>query len=108
MKVTGLPGFKTLDVVGDATGLSSRAGTALPASSRADWALWAGCRRRWQERGSHAQGMIRASFSRIAVVVADGGECVSDLAELRGQPASFGDVACGAPARARLPAPVQG
>jgi Transposase DDE domain group 1 len=44
--------------------------------------------------------MIRGRvFADLAVVVADGRECVSDLAVLRGQPALFGDVASVSTAR---------
>jgi len=92
--------IKTVDVVADGTGLSSRPGTALPAlvADRLGLvgglcAALAGTRER---RSAHVPGRV---FADLAVVVADGGECVSDLAMLRGQPALFGDVASVSTAR---------
>jgi hypothetical protein len=92
--------IKTVDVVADGTGLSSRAGTALPALVAGRLGLvgglcaaLAGTRER---RSAHDPGRV---FADLAVVVADGGECVSDLAMLRGQPALFGDVASVSTAR---------
>jgi hypothetical protein len=92
--------IKTVDVVADGTGLSSRAGTALPALVADGLGLvgglcaaLAGTRER---RSAHDPGRV---FADLAVVVADGGECVSDLAVLRGQPALFGDVASVSTAR---------
>jgi hypothetical protein len=92
--------INTVDVVADGTGLSSRAGTALPAlvADRLGLvgglcAALAGTRER---RSAHDPGRV---FADLAVVVADGGECVSDLAVLRGQPALFGDVASVSTAR---------
>ncbi len=94
MKVMGRSRIQTVDVVADATGLSSRAGTALLALVAGRLGLvgglsaaLAGTRER---RSGHDPGRV---FADLAVVVADGGECVSDLAVLRGQPALFGDVA---------------
>jgi hypothetical protein len=94
LKVTGRSRVQTVDVVADATGLSSRAGTALLALVAGRLGLvgglsaaLAGTRER---RSGHDPGRV---FADLAVVVADGGECVSDLAVLRGQPALFGDVA---------------
>jgi hypothetical protein len=92
--------IKTVDVAADATGLTSRAGTALPALVAFRLGLvdglcaaLAGTRER---RSVHDPGRV---FADLAVVVADGGECVSDLAVLRGQPALFGDVASVSTAR---------
>jgi Transposase DDE domain group 1 len=92
--------IKTVDVVADATGLSSRAGTVLPALVAARLGLvgglsaaLAGTRER---RSAHDPGRV---FADLAVAVADGGEWVSDLAVLRGQPALFGDVASVSTAR---------
>jgi hypothetical protein len=94
LKVIGSASFRTVDVVADGTGLSSRAGSALLAltaqrlglTDGLSWAL-TGTRER---RSAHDPGRV---LSDLAVMAADGGRCVSDLAVLAGQPALFGDVA---------------
>jgi len=100
MKVTRSASFRTVDVVADGTGLSSRAGTALLAltaqrlgrTGGLSGAL-AGTRER---RSAHDPGRVLCD---LAVMVADGGRCVSDLAVLAGQGALFGQVASVATAR---------
>jgi hypothetical protein len=94
LQVMGRVGFKTVDVAADGTGLSSRAGTALLALVAARLGLTdgliaalAGTRER---RSAHEPGQV---FCDLAVMAADGGRCVSDLAALAGQPALFGEVA---------------
>ena len=94
MKVTGSASFRTVDVVADGTGLSSRAGSALLALTAQRLGLTdalsgalAGTRKR---RSSHDPGRVLCD---LAVMAADGGRCVSDLAVLAGQGALFGDVA---------------
>src|SRR3954449_12797800 len=79
-----------VDVCADGTGLWSRAGTALlPLSAERlgltdalGWAL-AGTRER---RSAHDPGRV---FCDLAVMLADGGRCVSDLVALGCQPALF-------------------
>jgi hypothetical protein len=100
LKVIEITTFRTVDVAADGTGLSSRAGTALLAlmaqrlglSDGLSGAL-TGTRER---RSAHDPGRV---FCDLAVMAADGGRCVSDLAALQGQPALFGDVASVATAR---------
>src|SRR3954447_24076150 len=79
-----------VDVRADGTGLSSRAGTVLLAltaerlglSDALGWAL-AGTRER---RSVHDPGRV---FCDLAVMLADGGRCVSDLVALGSPPALF-------------------
>jgi Transposase DDE domain group 1 len=92
--------INTVDVVADATGLSSRAGSALLALVAQRLGLTdglsaalAGIRER---RSGHDPGRVLCD---LAVMAADGGRCVSDLAVLAGQPALFGDVASVSTAR---------
>src|ERR671921_2433476 len=90
----GRSSIEKVEVRADGAGLSSRAGTALlPLAAErlglADalgWAL-AGTRER---RSAHDPGRV---FGDLAVMLADGGRCVSDLVALGSQPALFGDVA---------------
>src|SRR5207244_9118491 len=91
---------KTVDVRADASGLCSRAGTSLLAlvAERVGLAgglgdALAGTRER---RGGHEPGRV---FCDLAVMLADGGRCVSDLAALAGQPSLFGEVASVSTAR---------
>ena len=100
MKVMGRCSVETVDVKADGTGLSSRAGTALLAlvaqrlglTDELSVAL-AGTRER---RSGHDPGRV---FCDLAVMAADGGRCVSDLAALAGQPSLFGEVASVSTAR---------
>ena len=100
MKVMGRWSAKTVDVRADGTGLSSRAGTALLALVADRVGLTAGCAMRWRARGSgvaaHDPGRV---FCDLAVMLADGGRCVSDLAALAGQSSLFGEVASVSTAR---------
>ncbi len=84
----------TVDVTADGEGLVSHAGSAL-ISRLADKAglteeLSRGLADMRERRGGHDPGRV---VRDLAVMLADGGECVSDLAGLRDQPALFGDVA---------------
>jgi hypothetical protein len=94
LKVIGSATFRTLDVVADGTGLSSRAGAALLALTAQRLGLTdglsgalAGTRER---RSAHDPGRVLCD---LAVMAADGGRCVSDLQALAGQPALFGNLA---------------
>jgi Transposase DDE domain group 1 len=100
LKVMGRWSVKTVDVQADGTGLSSRAGTSLLALVADRVGLTgglcdalAGTRER---RSGHEPGRV---FGDLAVMLADGGRCVSDLAALAGQASLFGDVASVSTAR---------
>ena len=100
MKVMGRSTIKTVDVRADGTGLSSRAGTSLLALVAQRLGLTDGlsaalCRTR-ERRSDHDPGRVLCD---LAVMAADGGRCVSDLAALAGQNALFGDVASVSTAR---------
>jgi hypothetical protein len=89
-----------VDVRADGIGLSSRAGSALLALTAERLgltdglsAVLAGTRER---RSAHDPGRVLCD---LAVMAADGGCCVSDLAVLAGQPALFGEVASVSTAR---------
>jgi hypothetical protein len=92
--------IQKVEVRADGTGLSSRAGTALLAlaadrlglTGALGWALGATRER----RSAHDPGRV---FCDLAVMLADGGRCVSDLVALGSQPALFGDVASVSTAR---------
>jgi Transposase DDE domain group 1 len=100
LKVMGRTGIQKVEVRADGTGLSSRAGTALlplvaervGLTDGLGWAL-AGTR---QRRSVHDPGRV---FCDVAVMLADGGRCVSDLVALGSQPALFGEVASVSTAR---------
>jgi len=100
LKVTRSASFRTVDVVADGSGLSSRAGTVLLALTAQRLGLTdglsgalAGTRER---RSANDPGRVLCD---LAVMVADGGSCVSDLAVLAGQGALFGNIASVSTAR---------
>ena len=90
----------TVDVRADGTGLSSRAGTALLALVAQRLGLTDGLcgalQSTRERRSSHDPGRVLCD---LAVMAADGGRCVSDLAALAGQRALFGEVASVSTAR---------
>jgi hypothetical protein len=92
--------IKTVDVRADGTGLSSRAGTALLVlvAQRLGLTdgLCAALASTRERRSVHDPGRVLCD---LAVMVADGGRCVSDLAALAGQGALFGGVASVSTAR---------
>lgn len=100
MQVLERSRFQKVDVRADATGLTSRAGSALLAGFCQRIGLTDGlcaALSGTRERVSvHAPGRVLAG---LAVMVADGGRCVSDLAVLGGQGALFGAVASVSTAR---------
>jgi hypothetical protein len=100
LKVMGRSSIKKVEVRADGTGLSSRAGTALLALAGERLGLtdalgWALGETR-ERRSVHDPGRV---FCDLAVMLADGGRCVSDLVALGSQPALFGDVASVSTAR---------
>lgn len=94
MKVMGRWSAKTVDVRADGTGLFSRAGTSLLALVADRVGLTDGLcdalQDTRQRRGGHEPGRV---FCDLAVMLADGGRCVSDLQAIAGQSSLFGDVA---------------
>ncbi len=100
MKVTRSASFRTVDVVADGSGLSSRAGTVLLALTAQRLGLTEGlcwCAGGTRERRSaNDPGKVLCD---LAVMAADGGSCVSDLAVLAGQGALFGSIASVSTAR---------
>jgi Transposase DDE domain group 1 len=100
LKVMGRWSVKTVDVRADGTGLSSRAGSALLALVADRVGLAAGFRDALagtrERRGGHEPGRV---FCDLAVMLADGGRCVSDLGVLAGQESLFGEVASVSTAR---------
>jgi hypothetical protein len=99
MKVTRNGRLVTVEVTADGTGLVSHVGTALVAQvadkvglTRALSLRLAGLK---QRRRGHDPGRV---IRDLAVMLADGGECVSDLGTVRDQEALFGPVASGATA----------
>jgi hypothetical protein len=100
MRVLGRSRSLNIEVVADATGLTSRAGTVLLAGfcqriGLSD--LLCAALAPTRERASvHAPGRVLAG---LAVMIADGGRCVSDLVVLAGQGALFGAVASVSTAR---------
>ena len=100
MKVMGCSSIQKVEVRADGRGLSSRAGTALlPLAAErlglTDALGWALGETR-ERRSAHDPGRV---FCDLAVMLADGGRCVSDLVALGSQPALFGDVASVSTAR---------
>ena len=100
MQVIGRSSIQKVEVRADGTGLSSRAGTALLSLAAGRLGLsdalgWALAETR-ERRSVHDPGRV---FGDLAVMLADGGRCVSDLVALGSQPALFGDVASVSTAR---------
>jgi hypothetical protein len=100
LKVMGCSSSQTVDVRADATGLSSRAGTSLLALVAGRLGLTGGLSGALaptrERRSGHDPGRV---FCDLAVLLADGGRCVSDLAALAGQRSLFGEVASVSTAR---------
>jgi hypothetical protein len=92
LKVIGRWSAKTVDVKADGTGLSSRAGTSLLALVADRVGLTDGLCEALQgtreRRGGHEPGRV---FCDLAVMLADGGRCVSDIQAIAGQASLFGE-----------------
>ena len=99
----GRSAVRKVDVRADASGLSSRAGTVLLALAAARLGLTDGLSfalAPTRERAAcHDPGRV---FCDLAVMLADGGRCVADLAALAGQASLFGEVASVSTARRAL------
>src|SRR4051794_41883655 len=100
----GRSSIKKLEVSADGTGLSSRAGAALlPLAAErlglTDALAWALAETR-ERRSAHDPGRV---FCALAVMLADGGRCVSDLLAQGWPPALFGDLASGSTGPPGLP-----
>jgi hypothetical protein len=84
----------TVEVTADGSGLVSRAGSGLLAQVADQVGLTRALSRRLaglkQRRRGHDPGRV---IRDLAVMLADGGECVSDLGAIRDQLALFGSVA---------------
>jgi hypothetical protein len=84
----------TVEVTSDGAGFVSHAGSALLAQVAdrpgVTGALWLRLAVRKQRRRGHDPGPV---IRDLAVMLADGGECVSDLGAVRDQEALFGPVA---------------
>jgi len=89
----------TVEVTADGAGLVSHAGTALLAGVADRLGLTSGLSARLAvlkaRRRGHDPGRV---IRDLAVMVADGGECISDLGAVRDQEALFGAVASGSTA----------
>jgi Transposase DDE domain group 1 len=100
LKVMGNVSLGKVDVAADGTGLSSRAGTVLLALTAQRLGLSDGLSGALgdtrERRSAHDPGRVLCD---LAVMAADGGRCVSDLAALAGQPALFGEIASVSTAR---------
>ncbi len=99
MKVTQRTRKKSVQVLADATGLVSHAGSALLSALSDRLGLTAGLSGALADtrsrRSAHDPGRV---LRDLAVMLADGGDCLSDLGALRDQPDLFGRVASDATA----------
>ena len=99
MKVKQRRTIESVEVVADAEGLTSRAGTALVAGLADRVGLTDGLCEALadlrERRPRHEPGRV---VRDLALTLADGGDCLSDLRCLRDQPTLFGEVASDATA----------
>jgi hypothetical protein len=99
LQVTPVRRNPTLQVVADDTAATSRAGTALLAGLAERLGLSASLARAMapirERRSAHDPGRV---LRDLAVMLADGGDCLHDLGALRDQVDLFGRVASGATA----------
>ena len=93
MQVNATPSLSHMEVVCDMPGLTSRAGTALLSGLADALGLTAGLVRGLSvhsRKVRHEPGRVARD---LAVMLADGGDCLSDLGALRDQEVLFGEVA---------------
>jgi hypothetical protein len=94
LRVTGRSSFEKVEVRADGSGMSSRAGTSLLALCAQKLglidALSGGLGHLRERSCTHRPGQVVCD---LAMMLADGGKCVSDLAALAGQPALWGQMA---------------
>ncbi|MCZ7535056.1 MAG: transposase [Acidimicrobiia bacterium] len=87
---------RRVKVTGDGTGVASHAGALLPAELADRVGLTDGLSSAMahtrKRRSTHDPGVVLA---HLAVSLADGGDCLSDISSLRCQPDLFGEVASG-------------
>jgi hypothetical protein len=99
MPVQAVSALGRLQVVADGAGLTSRAGTALVAGVADRVGLTAGLSGALagvrERRSRHDPGRV---LRDLALMLADGGDCLADLRALRDQEALFGEVASDATA----------
>jgi hypothetical protein len=99
MPVKASSSIERLQVVADAEGLTSRAGTALVAGVADRIGLTAGFSEALaglrERRSRHDPGRV---VRDLALSLADGGDCLADLSALRDQPSLLGEVASDATA----------
>jgi len=93
-KVNGTRAARRVKVTGDGTGVASHAGALLLAELADRVGLTDGMsaamRHTRQRRSAHDPGVV---LTQLAVSMADGGDCLADIAVLRNQPDLFGAVA---------------
>ncbi len=83
-----------LKITGDGTGIVNQAGARLVADLAAGVGLTAGWSAAWASPKPRRRGQARGDvLVDVAVMLADGGDTISDVAVLRDQPDLFGDVA---------------
>ncbi len=99
MPVKAISSIERLQVVADAEGLTSRAGTALVVGVANRVGLTAGLSNALaglrERRSRHDPGRV---VRDLALTLADGGDCLADLRALRDQEVLFGEVASDATA----------
>ena len=91
MRVQATNSASSFEVTTDATGVVGHAGAALLRELADRLGLTAALG--WRALGARRRHPDAAVLRDLAVMLADGGDCLSDLAVLRDQPALFGPVA---------------
>src|SRR5215203_6223424 len=91
LRVQATKSASSVEVTTDGTGVVGHAGAALlrELADRVELTRAFG----WREPGERRRHPDAAVLRDLAVMLADGGDCLSDLAVLRDQPALFGPVA---------------
>ena len=94
MRVTQNGCVEKVEIVADGVGLVSRSGTALIAELTDRLGLTSALSEAFADTRERAGGHDRGRVLRdLALCLADGGDCLSDLGALREQPELFGSVA---------------